>query len=55
VRWAQLFERKRRQAQQRVDEPHPINEVRRRLIATLDHWKDSLLATASESDDEPVS
>ena len=40
AQWAQLLERKRRQAQQRIDESQPINEIRRRLIATLDHWKD---------------
>ena len=27
-------------SQQRIDESQPINEIRRGLIATLDHWKD---------------
>ncbi len=40
ARRAQLLERKRRRAQQRIDESQPINEIRCRLIATLDHWKD---------------
>jgi len=55
VRRAQLLERKRRQAQQRIDESQPINEIRRQLIATLDQWKDLGLGDQSESDNEPVS